>query len=206
MLECKLLDFKKTPQGFEKTFGVNHVAHFYLTNLLLNKLKASAPSRIVVVSSIIHSRGVVNFDDLNYEKVKFSGFQAYSNSKFENALFAKELARKLEGTKVTVNFLHPGGIKTGLARDMSPVLREMIYFIFAFFFKTVQQGAATSVYCALATELEQVTGTYFDDCRVKEASAATNDSKIAARLWEVTEKLINEAIGGNKTEKLTDTN
>jgi len=200
-------ELQKTPQGFEKTFGVNHVAHFYLTNLLLDKLKASAPSRIVIVSSSLHTRGVVNFDDLNSEKGKFPGFQVYSNSKLLNALFAKELARKLEGTKVTVNFLHPGVIKTGLAREMNPVARGMFFFLGGLFFKTVPQGAATSMYCVLSPELENVSGSYFTDCRAKEASETAKDPKIAARLWEVTEKLINDAIGGgNKTEKPTDTN
>jgi len=194
--------FQKTPQGFEKDFGVNHIAHFYLTNLLLDKLKASAPSRIVVVSGGFHSRGVINFDDLNYEKASYAPFAVYSNSKLANALFAKELSRKLEGTKVTVNFLHPGGIKTGLTREINAVLRGLFFFLGGLFMKSVPQGAATSVYCAISPDLENVNGTYFVDCNVAVASATANNPEIAARFWGVTEKLVNEATaGGNKAEK-----
>jgi len=194
--------FQKTPQGFEKDFGVNHIAHFYLTNLLLDKLKANAPSRIVVVSSSLHSRGVINFDDLNYEKTAYAPFAVYSNSKLANALFANELSRKLEGTKVTANFLHPGVIKTGLARESHAALRGLFFFLGGLFMKSVPQGAATSVYCAISPDLENVTGKYFADCNVTAASATANDPKIAARFWEVTEKLVSEATaGGNKAEK-----
>lgn len=194
--------FQKTKQGFEKDFGVNHMAHFYLANLLLDKLKANAPSRIVVVSSGLHTRGVINFDDLNHEKTAYSGFPVYSNSKLANALFAAELARKLENTKVTVNYLHPGVIKTGLAREMSSILTGLFFFLGGLFMKSPAQGAATTVYCAVAPELESVSGKYFSNCNVTQPSATASDPKIAARFWEVSEKLLNEALaGGNKTEE-----
>jgi len=188
--------FQKTPQGFEKDFCVNHIAHFYLTNLLLDKLKENAPSRIVVVSSGLHSRGVINFDDLNTEKVAYAAFQVYSNSKLANALFAKELSRKLEGTKVTVNFLHPGVIKTGLAREAGALFRGIFFFFGGLFMKSIDQGAATSVYCAISPDLANVSGKYFSDCHEAAASATANDPKIAARFWEVTEKLVSEATAG----------
>jgi len=191
---------EKTKQGYEKTFGVNHIAHFYLTNLLVDKLKASGPARVVVVASNLHTQGVIDFNDLMNDQRVFFGLKVYANSKLANVLFANEMSRKLEGTGVTVCSLHPGVIATGLPRDLNVILRYIYFFVSAPFSKSIAQGAATSVYCAVAPELEKINGKYYQDCNALEASETARDTKIASRLWEVTEKLINEALASKKSE------
>uniref|UniRef100_A0A8B9IK97 NADP-retinol dehydrogenase n=1 Tax=Anser cygnoides TaxID=8845 RepID=A0A8B9IK97_ANSCY len=153
-----LCPYSKTADGFEMHLGVNHLGHFLLTFLLLERLKQSAPARIVNVSSLGHHGGRIRFHDLNGEKSYNRGL-AYCHSKLANVLFTRELARRLQGTKVTANALHPGSVHTELVRHSLAMM--WLWRIFSFFLKTPWEGAQTSVYCAVAEELESVTGQYF---------------------------------------------
>ncbi|XP_055690852.1 retinol dehydrogenase 13-like isoform X2 [Lutzomyia longipalpis] len=180
-----------TKDGIEMQLGVNHMGHFLLTNLLLDTLKASAPSRIVVVSSLAHTRGEINITDLNSEK-NYEPGRAYNQSKLANVLFTKELAKKLQGTGVTVNALHPGVVDTELTRHMglfnsffSGLIVKPILWPF---FKSPVAGAQTTLYCALEPELEGVSGQYFSDCAPKEVADAAKNENVAKWLWAVSEK------------------
>ncbi|KAH8258363.1 hypothetical protein KR038_009932 [Drosophila bunnanda] len=180
-----------TKDGFEMQLGVNHIGHFLLTNLLLDVLKKSAPSRIVVVSSLAHTRGTINVHDLNSEKSYDEG-AAYSQSKLANVLFTRELAKRLEGTGVTVNSLHPGVVDTELARNWAFFQTNFVqYFLKPMIWpllKTPKSGAQTSIYAAIDPELKEVTGLYFSDCKPKEVAPAAKDKKFAKFLWEESEK------------------
>ena len=178
-----------TADGLERTFAVNHLAPFLLTDLLLDRLKASAPARIVTVSSGAQRIGKMNFDDLQGER-RYSGQQAYSQSKLANVLFTYELARRLDGTGVTATVLHPGVVRTGFAaEDPSPMWKVLLPLIRRFL-KTPEKGAATSIYLASSPEVEGVTGTYFADSKPKASSPASYDTAAAARLWQISLDLV----------------
>lgn len=170
-----------TVDGFEMQIGVNHMGHFLLTNLLLDTLKASAPSRIVVVSSSGHYFGTINKTDLNSEQIKYGKFNVYFQTKLANVLFARELSKRLLGTDVTVNSLHPGVVKTDITRDMSVL--NVIMWVFTFFYKTPKSGAQTQIRLAVDPELSTVTGKYFDNCKVKEEGVKAQDNEMAEWLW-----------------------
>ncbi len=176
-----------TADGFEMTMGVNHLGHFALTLELIGPLKAAGKARVVVVSSKLHTGGRVPFDDMKYEKTYSAGLMrgAYPDSKLANALFAVELSKRLEGTGVAVNFLHPGVVSTSLARDLNPLFR---WFAKTFFI-TPEQGARTSAYVAASPDLEGVTGRYYDECREATPSPMVNDAALRKRLWDVSEEL-----------------
>ena len=140
-----------TADGLEHTFAVNHLAPFLLTSLLLDRLKASAPARIVTVSSGVHTGGTINFDDLQGER-RYSGQQAYSQSKLANVMFTYELARRLDGTGVTATALHPGVVRTGFAAEDPSAMLKVFLPLIRVFLKTPDQGAATSIYLASAPE------------------------------------------------------
>ena len=162
--------------GYESTFAVNHLAPFLLTNLLLDRLRSSAPARIVNVSSGVHTSGRIDFSDLQMER-GFDGWQAYCNSKLANALFTCELARRLDAGEVTANFLHPGVIDTKLLHvnfgGGSPVAA----------------GARTPMHLALAPEVSGVTGAYYVNQRRARASVASGDQRLAAELWRTSAAL-----------------
>lgn len=177
-----------TKDGFEMQIGVNHMGHFLLTNLLLDMLKSSAPSRIVVLSSLAHMWGRINKDDLNSEK-SYNKFKAYSQSKLANVLFSHELAKRLTGSGVTVNSVHPGVVKTELGRYLiHSYLRRLMEPALYFIFKTPRSGAQTSLALALDPDLEKVTGKYFRDCKAVNAAAVGRDDEMAAWLWETSDK------------------
>lgn len=177
-----------TADGLEMDFGVNHVGHFLLTELLLPLLEASAPSRIVVVSSSVHTGAKLDFDDLQGEK-SWSTFGAYGRSKLANMLFVHALAKRLAGKNVVVNALHPGVISTELARDFPAPMR-----LFArWFFKSPEQGARTSLHLATSPEGGTVSGKYFIDAKVAKPSASAVDDALAERLWTETERLVARA-------------
>ncbi len=165
-----------TEDGFESTFGINHLAPFLLTNLLLGLLQDSAPARIVNVSSGAHASGHIDLNDLQMSR-RFNGWDAYSNSKLANALFTSELSRRLESNLVTANFLHPGVIDTKLLHvnfsGGSPV----------------ESGAETPVHLALAPEVAGVSGRYFVNRRQAPASTAVDDQRLATELWRVSAEL-----------------
>jgi NAD(P)-dependent dehydrogenase (short-subunit alcohol dehydrogenase family) len=176
-----------TADGLETTFAVNHLAYFLLTNLLLDVLKTSAPSRIVNVSSGDHTNGTIDFDDLQGEK-GYKGPKAYSQSKLATVLFTYELARRLEGTGVTANCLHPGSVNTNFAvSSRSPF--TLLFRAFKPFMRSPEQGADTLVYLAASPEVEGMTDKYLVDRKVKAASDAAYDKTTRKELWEASEVL-----------------
>jgi retinol dehydrogenase-14 len=178
-----------TIDGLERTIAVNHLAPFLLTNLLLDRLKHSAPARVVTVSSHAHAEGRIDFDDLQGER-SYSGARAYNQSKLANVLFTYELARKLQASSVTANALHPGVVNTSFgAEDPAGVQRLFVPFMRPFM-KTPAQGAATSIHLASAPDLEQVTGRYFANSKPKRSSQRSYDQVTAARLWQVSADLV----------------
>ncbi|NXN32835.1 RDH14 dehydrogenase, partial [Nycticryphes semicollaris] len=183
--------YMKTEDGFEMQFGVNHLGHFLLTNLLLGLLKNSAPSRIVVVSSKLYKYGEINFEDLNSE-ISYNKSFCYSRSKLANILFARELARRLEGTGVTVNSLHPGIVKTNLGRHVNiPLLAKPLFNLVSWaFFKTPLEGAQTSIYLASSPDVEGVSGKYFGDCKEEELLPKAMDDLVARKLWDISEVMV----------------
>ncbi|XP_066467942.1 retinol dehydrogenase 14 [Tiliqua scincoides] len=183
--------YMKTEDGFEMQFGVNHLGHFLLTNLLLGLLKNSAPSRIVVVSSKLYKYGEINFDDLNSE-LNYNKSFAYSRSKLANILFTRELARRLENTGVTVNVLHPGIVRTNLGRHIHiPLLAKPLFNLVSWaFFKSPLEGAQTSIYLASSPEVEGVSGKYFGDCKEEELLPKAMDDLIGRKLWDISEVMV----------------
>ncbi|XP_041670207.1 dehydrogenase/reductase SDR family member 13-like [Cheilinus undulatus] len=184
----------RTEDGFGMMFGVNHIGHFLLTNLLLDRLKASGPSRVVSVSSMAHNFGKINFDCLNTHKALGLGtsfmdvLQVYSDSKLCNVLFTHELAKRLRGTQVTCYTLHPGAINSELTRNTSSILQLCLRPLTLYFFKNTVQGAQTTLHCALQEGLEPLSGRYFSNCTVREVYAKAKDDTAAKKLWELSER------------------
>jgi retinol dehydrogenase-14 len=177
-----------TADGLERTFALNHLAPFLLTNLLLDRLQRSAPARIVTVSSNAQATGRIDFDDLQGEQ-SYSGARAYNQSKLANILFTYELARRLQATSVTANALHPGVVRTSFgAEDPGGVQRRVIPFLRPFMMSPAR-GAATSIHLAYAPGLEQVTGRYFANRKPRRSSMRSYDVAAAARLWQVSAEL-----------------
>src|SRR5918994_1886153 len=177
-----------TADGLEMTFAVNHLTYFLLTNLLLDVLKASAPSRIINVASADHSNGAIDFDDLQGEK-GYKGAKAYSQSKLANVLFTYELARRLERTGVTANCLHPGaGIRTNFGSGVSGVFGFMVRALRPLM-KSPEKGAETSIYLASSPEVEGLSGRYFFKKAEARSSDMSYDESTARRLWEVSAQL-----------------
>ena len=177
--------------GIESTFAVNHLGYFLVTNLLLDVLKKSSPSRIVNVSSTAHKYGKLDIGGWVAGR-DYSAFGAYSNSKLANVLFTYELARRLQGTGVTANCLHPGGVGTNLFRGLPGFLQTLIKLV------TIgpERGARTSIYLASSPEVEGITGKYFVRRRQQKSSETSRNEEAARRLWEVSEELT-----GLNTEK-----
>ena len=173
--------------GLEATFATNHLGHFLLTNLLLDVLKASAPSRIINVTSSAHYGTEVNFDDLQGEK-KYSTYVAYSQSKLANVLFTYELARRLDGTGVTVNCLHPGVVRTGFGKDQGGLL-NIGFRIISPFMMSPDKAARAEIYLAASPELEGVTGKYFSKGKSAKSSRESYDEHAAERLWNLSAEL-----------------
>ena len=181
--------FWKTEDGFEMQFGVNYLGHFLLTNRLLDLLKESSPSRIVMVSSALYKRGKIDFENLNSEK-HYNKQAAYNNSKLAMVLFAQELARQLEGSGVCVHTLHPGVVMTELGRHFPLTMRLLAFPLMWLVMKSRVQGAQTNIYCSVAEELEGVSGHYYGDCAEKPFYDVQNaDEAVAKKLWEVSEKM-----------------
>jgi retinol dehydrogenase-12 len=183
-----------TPDGIETVFAVNHLAYFLLTLLLLDRLRESAPARIVNVASEAH-RFVsgIQFDDLGFEQ-RYKVMRVYGHSKLANLLFTAELARRLQGTEVTANAVHPGAVATGLGKNNGRLAQVLIRML-APFFRLPDRGAETSLYAVTSPETATVNGGYFKDCRPATPSAAARDSAAAQRLWEVSERLTGLAAG-----------
>lgn len=187
-----LTERRVTEDGFEATFATNHLGPFLLTNLLLERLRASAPSRLVNVASLAHTsaRGGLDFDDLQFQR-GYQGMQAYSRTKLANILFTRELARRLPVEEVTANALHPGTVATGFARDGDA--HGWLAFgvkVIKPFVLTAEQGAKTSIYLASSPEVADVTGKYFVKCKQRTPSKAAQDDDAARHLWEISEELV----------------
>lgn len=178
-----------TPEGLEFTFALNHMSYFILTTQLLDTLKASAPARIINVSSGAHTRGKIPLDDLQYKR-SYSSFSAYSDTKLANVLFTYELARRLEGSGVTCNCLHPGVVATGFSSQGGPPLFAWFIKWFRAFLLTPERGAETTVYLASSPEVESVSGKYFIRSKVTRSSRRSRDDDLAKKLWEASERLV----------------
>ena len=181
-----------TAQGFEQTFGVNHLGHFYLTRLLLDRIRASAPARVINVSSVGHhyAFGGMRFDDLQSEK-RYSTFDAYCQSKLANVLFTRELARRLDGTGVTANALHPGPVRSGFGMDgdLTGAMAWGLRLVRPFEISPAA-GAKTSILLATSDAVEAKTGMYWSHRRPGVMGRQARNDAAAARLWEESEKLL----------------
>jgi len=177
-----------TADGIERTFATNHLAYFLLTHLLLDLLKRSAPARIVSVSSGAQAPGIMNWEDLLWEK-GYSGFKVYCQSKLANVLFTYELARRLEGTRVTANCLHPGFVRTGFG-SRNGLFMDVMMAISQPFAIPASQGAKTSIYLASSPEVDGITGKYFYKCKPARTCKLSYDLDAAKRLWDLSAKMI----------------
>ena len=178
-----------TADGLEHTFALNHLASFLLTNLLLDRLKASAPARVVTVSSHVQAEGRIEFDDLQ-SSGNYSGQSAYSQSKLANVMFTNELARRLEGSGVTANSLHPGIVRTDFGAEDQARLFTVVSKLVLPFLKSPAQGAQTSIYLASSPNMDGVTGEFFANGKPKTANRVAYDTDMTARLWSVSADLV----------------
>jgi NAD(P)-dependent dehydrogenase (short-subunit alcohol dehydrogenase family) len=173
--------------GYELVFAVNHLAPFLLTNLLLERLRESAPARVVTTSSIAHASARFDLGDLQLER-EWSLGRAYGNSKLANILFTRALARRLEGANVVANCFHPGTVRTRIARDAG-ILRALGWRALTMFASSPAKGASTLVYLAASPEAAGVSGEYFVDSKPGRIAGRATDDDLAERLWEVSEEL-----------------
>jgi len=178
-----------TADGLERTFALNHLAPFLLTDLLRKRLIENASSRVVTVSSNAQAMGKIDFDDLQGER-DYSGSDAYDQSKLANVLFTYELARRLGDRGVTANVLHPGVVRTAFGAEDPGRLQRLFVPLLKPLMKTPTRGAATSIFLASSPEVEHVTGRYFANRRQKKSSARSHDEAVAARLWQVSADLV----------------
>ncbi|SMF64183.1 SDR family oxidoreductase [Pseudobacteriovorax antillogorgiicola] len=201
----------RTKDGFEMQFGINHCGHFLLSHLLLDTLKKSSPARIVNVSSCFHDKamgktGFIHFDDLNFEKASYNGWEAYAQSKLANLLHAKELAKRLQGTDVIAVSVHPGWVRTNLAKHSMPLWVQNI--ILKPIFRLMGmiepwEGAQTTLHCLLADDIKQHNGAYFSQTGtyrnprlnkggwpLTSPNEHANDQGAAAKLYEETARLV----------------
>jgi len=174
-----------TTEGFELTFGVNHLGHFLLTMELLPLLKASAPARIVNVASMAHYNAkTIDFSILQRKTATTTGLAEYNVSKLANVLFAQELARRLEGTGVTAYSLHPGVVASDVWRNIPFPLDKIFQLVATPFMISNEKGALTSIYCATSDDVASESGKYYDKCKVKEPHKITEDLALATTLWQ----------------------
>ncbi len=178
-----------TIDGLEHTFAVNHLAPFLLTDLLLDRLRRGPAARVVTVASHAHAMGRIDFDDLQGEQ-SYSGARAYNQSKLANVLFTYELARRLRGTSVTANALHPGVVSTSFGAEDPGRAQRLAIPLLRPFMRSPGRGAATSIHLASAAALEQVTGSYFVDCKPRKSSELSYDQSAAAQLWQASADLV----------------
>ena len=178
-----------TVDGYERTFALNHLAYYLLTNLLIDMLTSNAPARIINVSSGAHQGATINFDDLQSEQhYGYGGYRAYGQSKLANLLFTYELARRLNGTGVTVNALHPGTVATGFGENNGAPMKLSMR-IFHQFALTPEQGADTLVYLASSPEVKGITGKYWMNRKAISSSPESYDEEAQKRLWSISAQL-----------------
>ena len=179
-----------TVDGIEATFAVNHLGYFLLTNLLLDLIKKSAPSRIVSVASIGHRQGTMDLDDPGFERGGYRIMRAYSRSKLGNILFAAELSRRLAGTGVTSNSLHPGAVNTNIWSGAPTYAKPLIFLLLKPFLISASKGSETIVQLAADPALEGVTGKYFEKKSPVAPSQLAQDEALARRLWDLSARLV----------------
>jgi len=185
-----------TADGLEHTFALNHLAPFLLTCLLLGRLEQSAPARVVTLSSNAQAMGRIDFGDLQGER-SYSGARAYNQSKLANVMFTYELARRLPGTSVTANALHPGVVRTSFGAEDPGRVQRLFVPVMRPFMKSPAQGAATSIHVASDPGLDQVTGRYFAASKTRKSAERSYDETVAARLWQVSADLTSLAEPGH---------
>ncbi|XP_051733510.1 retinol dehydrogenase 12-like [Ctenopharyngodon idella] len=184
------LPSKITADGLEITFATNHIGPFLLTSLLLDLLKKSAPARIVNVSSMNHWKGKVDFSHFRGDNLSNVMDAAYNHTKLHNVIWTNELARRLQGTGVTANSLHPGVVMTDVMRNYNFIIRFLFNLVGFFFFKTPEEGAFSPIYCAISEETEGITGKYFDsDCSLVLAAPPARDPALGVKEYEFCERL-----------------
>jgi retinol dehydrogenase 14 len=174
--------------GIEMTFGLNHLGYYTLTNLLLERIKASAPARIVNVSSRLHLQGKLDFEDLEMSR-GYNGLKQYNNTKLANVMFTYALARRLKGTGVTVNALHPGFVASSFGHNNNNLMGTALWVAQKLFAISPVKGARTSIHLASSPEVEGVTGRYFDDCKETASHALSHDETLQEKLWAVSAKM-----------------
>lgn len=188
---------KLSKDGIELTWAVNHLAYFYLTDLLLDVVKNTAAqtkhARIINVSSDAHVRGKIDFADTTFERRSYSSIAAYAQSKLANILFTRELAQRLAGTGITANCLHPGVVATGFARNNGPFLSFLVKLASPFLL-TPEKGAQTTIYLATSDDVKNVTGKYFAKKRENAGTTASRDMQAAAKLWELSKEQLAKAM------------
>jgi retinol dehydrogenase-14 len=178
-----------TAESFEPTFAVNHLAPFLLTHDLLGILKRSAPSRIVNVSSGAHSYGRIDFDNFQ-NKHKFGSMRSYASTKLMNIMFTYKLARRLKGTGVTANVLHPGFVRTNFGKSEGGIGWRLFFKMIGLFAKSPEKGAETSIYLASSPEVEGISGKYFNNCQPTKSSSLSYDIELQKEVWLRTEELL----------------
>lgn len=183
------LDRRETKDGFELQFGVNHIGHYLLTRNLLPTITRTPGARIIVVSSGAHKIGKMDFDQLDMKR-GYSAFAAYGRSKLCNILFTRELARRLEGTGVTVNSMHPGAVASNIGIDRDTGFGKTVMRLLRPFFQTPEKAAETLIYLATSDEVSEVTGQYYYRLQPAKISKRASDDELARKLWEVSEEIV----------------
>ena len=178
-----------TAEGYEQTFAVNHLGYYLFTRLLLDRILQSAPARIVNVSSGSHYAGRIDFEDLHFRKRDYHIMRAYEQSKLGNVLFTYELDRRLRGTGVTANCLHPGVVRTGIGNKSGKWLFSLAWSLFKPFMINPEKGAATSIYLASSPDVEGVSGKYYENCKEKRSSEDSHDAALAEKLWKISAEM-----------------
>lgn len=190
---CYLSDLELSPQGIEGQFATNHIGHFLLTNLLLDNVKAAGNARIINLASIAHkSTRELNLDDINYQNEEYGGWKSYSRSKFCNILFTKELARRLEGTGITANAVHPGGVRTEIAQKDANWYTKLGWIVMKPFMITVEKGAETSIHLASSPKVEGETGGYWVRSKKEWSNRPSQNPELAKALWKKSEELVGQ--------------
>ena len=190
---CYVSDLQLNVDGIEMQFATNHIGHFLLTNLILDNVKAAGKARIINLSSIAHnSTRELNLDDINYEKVEYSGWKAYSRSKYCNILFTKELAKRLQKDGITVNAVHPGGVRTEIAEKNANWYTKLGWIIMKPFMITVEKGAATSIYLASSPDVSGKTGHYWVKSKQEWSNRPSQDEVNWLALWNKSEELVGQ--------------
>lgn len=190
---CYFSDMQLNDDGLEMQFATNHLGHFLLTNLLMDELKAAGNARIINLSSIAHKyTRELDLDDINYTSRKYDGWQSYSRSKFCNILFTRELAKRLEATGITVNAVHPGGVRTEIAEKNANWYTKLGWIVMKPFFITVEQGAETSIHLASSEEGGKETGGYWVKSKRFHSNRPSQDMELAKKLWAKSEGLVGQ--------------